>query len=437
MTWSINLGMPRIGPRREIKRAVERYWSGGIDAAELARAARARRADAWRTQRAAGIDSIPSNDFSLYDQVLDTCCLVGAVPERFGWQGGPVDLDTYFAMARGTEREGTAVPPLEMTKWFDTNYHYLVPELGPDSEFRLASTKPVDELVEARDLGIGTRPVLVGPVTFLRLATGTEPGFDPLDLLDRLLPVYGEVLARLGAAGAAWVQLDEPCLVTDLDDAAKHALRRAYETLAAASGPARLLLATYFGGLGDNLDLTADLPVDGLHVDLVRAPGQLAAVTDRVAAGPGDRVLSAGIVDGRNVWRTDVRAALGALGDAHRRLGDRLWVGPSCSLQHVPHDIDAEDALDADLREWLAFADQKLGEVATLTAALNHGADDPAVTTRLRASDTAVAARRRAQREAEAHRRRARGEVEAGAGPHGEAAARRGAHGEASGSAEG
>jgi 5-methyltetrahydropteroyltriglutamate--homocysteine methyltransferase len=395
MARSVNLGMPRIGPRREIKRAVEGYWSGRIDAAELAGEARERRADAWRTQRAAGIDSIPSNDFSLYDQVLDTCALVGAVPERFGWDGDHVDLDTYFAMARGAERDGTAVAPLEMTKWFDTNYHYLVPELGPASGFRLASTKPVDELAEARRLGIATRPVLVGPVSFLRLATGTEPGFDPLDLLDRLLPVYGEVLARLGAAGADWVQLDEPCLVTDLDQVAHHALRRAYEALAAA-GPARLLLATYFGGLGDNLDLAAGLAVDGLHVDLVRAPGQLAAVVDRVAAAPGDRVLSAGIVDGRNVWRTDLRSALGALDEAHRRLGDRLWVGPSCSLQHVPHDLDAEHDLDPDLRGWLAFAGQKLGEVATLATALRHGAAAPAVADRLAASDRAAEARRSA-----------------------------------------
>jgi 5-methyltetrahydropteroyltriglutamate--homocysteine methyltransferase len=317
------------------------------------------------------------------------------VPERFGWDGGHVDLDTYFAMARGAERDGTAVAPLEMTKWFDTNYHYLVPELGPASGFRLASTKPVDELAEARRLGIATRPVLVGPVSFLRLATGTEPGFDPLDLLDRLLPVYGEVLARLAAAGADWVQLDEPCLVTDLDQVVHHALRRAYEALAAA-GPARLLLATYFGGLGDNLDLAAGLAVDGLHVDLVRAPGQLAAVVDRVAAAPGDRVLSAGIVDGRNVWRTDLRSALGALDEAHRRLGDRLWVGPSCSLQHVPHDLDAEHDLDPDLRGWLAFAGQKLGEVATLATALRHGAAAPAVADRLAASDRAAEARRRA-----------------------------------------
>ncbi len=369
MAHSINLGMPRIGPHRELKRAVERYWAGRSDAAELAQAARDRRADAWHTQQAAGVDSIPCNDFSLYDQVLDTCCLVGAVPERFGWAGGPVDLDTYFAMARGTERDGATVAPLEMTKWFDTNYHHLVPEVGPDTAFRVASGKPVAELAEARALGIAARPVLVGPVTFLRLATATVPGFDPLDLLDRLLPIYEEVVADLEVAGAGWIQLDEPCLATDLDDAARTALREAYGRLARASG-ARLLLATYFGGLGDNLDLAVDLPVGGLHVDLVRAPGELDAIVDRVAAAPGERVLSVGVVDGRNVWRTDLRAVLATLGDAHRRLGDRLWVGPSCSLQHVPHDLDAEADLDAAVRDRLAFARQKLDEVAVLTAAL-------------------------------------------------------------------
>ncbi len=409
MAHSINLGMPRIGPHRELKRAVERYWSGHVDAAELARVARARRADAWRAQRAAGVDSIPSNDFSLYDQMLDTSCLVGAVPERFAWAGDTVDLDTYFAMARGTERDGTAVPPLEMTKWFDTNYHYLVPELGPDAEFRMASDKPVAELTEAAALGIATRPVLVGPVTFLLLAAGTEPGFSPLDLLPRLLPVYERVLADLAAAGATWVQLDEPCLATDLGQAAQDAMRRAYVTLSGASG-ARILLATYFGGLGDNQGLAVDLPVDGLHVDLVRGPDQLDSLVDRVEGEPGERVLSVGVVDGRNVWRTDLRRALDALRDAHRRLGDRLWIGPSCSLQHVPHDVDQEEGLDPTVKGWLAFAHQKLDELATLTAALRAGdrdaERDPAVAGRLAANEQAVRSRRQAQAAGSDHVRR-------------------------------
>ncbi len=401
MAHSMNLGMPRIGPRRELKRAVEGYWSGTVDATELARVARDRRADAWRAQQAAGIGSIPSNDFSLYDQMLDMSCLVGAVPERFGWTGERVDLDTYFAMARGAERDGTAVPPLEMTKWFDTNYHYLVPELGPDTRFRLASDKPVAEFSEARALGIVTRPVLVGPVTYLLLATGTEPGFEPLDLLERLLPVYEQVLADVTAAGADWVQLDEPCLVTDLDGAARDALRRAYTVLAGASS-ARLLVATYFGGLDANAELAAELPVDGLHVDVVRAPDQLAPLVDRFAGTGGTgtgqgRVLSVGVVDGRNVWRTDLARALDRLAGAHDRLGDRMWIGPSCSLQHVPHDVEAEDALDPDVKGWLAFARQKLDELSTLTAALGPGEVPAAAREALAANRRAVEARRSAQ----------------------------------------
>jgi 5-methyltetrahydropteroyltriglutamate--homocysteine methyltransferase len=394
MALAMNLGMPRIGPRRELKRAVEGYWSGRIDATELDRVARERRADGWRTQQAAGIDGIPANDFSLYDQMLDTCCLVGAVPQRFGWTGDTVDLDTYFALARGTERDGDAVPPLEMTKWFDTNYHYLVPELGPDARFRLASTKPVDELAEARALGIAARPVLIGPVTFLLLAASTQDGFAPLDLLPRLLPVYERVLAQLAAAGATWVQLDEPCLVADLDGAAQDAYRHAYAILAGASD-ARLLVATYFGGLGDNEDLAFDLPVDGLHVDAVRAPDQLPALVDRTAAAPGDRVLSVGIVDGRNVWRTDLRRALDVLAPAEERLGDRLWVGPSCSLQHVPHDVEGEGDLDPTVRGWLAFARQKLDELAILTVALRDGPGGAGVAGALADNERAVGSRRR------------------------------------------
>jgi 5-methyltetrahydropteroyltriglutamate--homocysteine methyltransferase len=376
MAVTTNLGMPRIGPRRELKRAVERYWAGRSDAAELGRVARERRADAWRTQRNAGVTAVPCNDFSLYDQVLDTCCLVGAVPERFDPDGGPIDLDTYFALARGTERGDAPVAPLEMTKWFDTNYHHLVPEMGPDTTFRPDAGKPAAELAEARALGIAVRPVLVGPVTFLRLAAATEPGFDPLALIDRLAPVYAEVLTDLEVAGAAWVQLDEPCLVTDLDRTAQEALHACYAALAAASG-ARLLVATYFGGLGDNLDLAAALPVDGLHVDLVRDPGQLAPVLGRIADGPGERVLSAGVVDGRNVWRTEIGGVVERLGEAHRRLGDRLWVGPSCSLQHVPHDLAGEEDLDPALRSRLAFARQKLDEIAEIAAALGRAASAP------------------------------------------------------------
>jgi 5-methyltetrahydropteroyltriglutamate--homocysteine methyltransferase len=392
MAHSVNLGMPRIGPARELKRAVEAYWTGRLDADGLAAAARARRAANWAAQTEAGIDHIPSNDFSLYDQMLDACCLVGAVPPRFGGAHDHVDLTTYFAMARGTERDGHAVAPLEMTKWFDTNYHHLVPEFGPDTTFRHASDKPVAEYREALALGIRTRPVLIGPVTFLLSSASTEPGFAPLALLPRLLPVYLDVLAELAAAGATWVQLDEPCLVTDLDEAARDAYRLAYATFAAHRAP-RVLLATYFGGLGDNTELAASLPVDGLHVDLVRAPEQLAPLLDR---WPAPRVLSAGVVDGRNVWRTDLRHIIELLRDAHARLGERLWVGPASSLQYVPHDLDLEPGLDPEVRGWLAFARQKLDEVGALATGLRDGA--AAVHPALAASDAAVASRRTSPR---------------------------------------
>ena len=348
MARSMNLGMPRIGPHRELKRAVEGFWAGTTDAGALVEVARTRRAQGWREQAAAGIAGIPSNDFSLYDHVLDTTCLVGAVPPRFGPTAGPVDLDTYFALARGTTRavgSGTrVVAPLEMTKWFDTNYHYLVPELGPDTEFTLRSTKPVDEFGEALALGILTRPVLLGPVTYLLLSKSTVPGFSPLELLPALLPVYARVLDDLAAAGARWIQLDEPVLGTDLDDGVRTAVDFAYAELTRRT--VKILLATYFSGLGPNLELATGLPVAGLHVDLVRHPGQLEVLLDHLDA---DTVLSAGVVDGRNVWRNDLRATLGLLEAAQDRLGDRLWVGPSCSLQHVPHDLAAETTLPADL----------------------------------------------------------------------------------------
>jgi 5-methyltetrahydropteroyltriglutamate--homocysteine methyltransferase len=395
MARSMNLGMPRIGPRRQLKKAIEGYWAGTTDASHLTDVARDRRAAGWREQAEAGIESIPSNDFTLYDQVLDTTCLVGAVPDRFGFDGGSVDLDTYFSLARGTTRaEGRGirtVAPLEMTKWFDTNYHYLVPELGPSTEFALSSTKPVDEFTEALLLGHLTRPVLIGPVTYLLLSKSTVPGFSPLDLLPLLLPVYARVLDDLAAAGARWIQLDEPVLGTDLDDEARTAIDFAYAELSRRT--VKILVATYFSGLGENLELATALPVAGLHVDLVRDPGQLPLLLDHLDA---DTVLSAGVVDGRNVWRHDIRRTLDLLAPARDRLGDRLWVGPSCSLQHVPHDLSSETGLPTDVTGWLAFASQKLGELTAVTGGLTDG--PAAIATALAASDDAVQSRRHADR---------------------------------------
>ena len=396
------LGFPRIGPRRELKTSLERYWAGKSDSATLLQDAEALRAANWARQQALGITHIPSNDFSLYDHVLDTSVMVGAIPKIYGWRGGDVPIETYFAMARGTSaaarHDGSAgsaapahgLPALEMTKWFDTNYHYMVPELSRGQEFTLASTKPLDEFLEAKSLGFQTRPALLGPVTYLLLSKSKDGATDPLSLLPGLLPVYVEIVRRLAAAGADWVQIDEPCLVLDLDDRAHRAFETAFPMLASAAPGLKLLLTTYFGDIGDKLDMALRLPVAGLHLDLVRAPTQLVGV---LAKAPSDLVLSLGVVDGRNVWRTDLSAVLDRLEPVAGERGlDRLMLAPSCSLLHVPVDLDLEAELDPELKSWLAFAVQKVGELTTLSRSLTDGRD--AVKDVLAGSVAAVAARR-------------------------------------------
>jgi 5-methyltetrahydropteroyltriglutamate--homocysteine methyltransferase len=369
MTIAANLGFPRIGANRELKRALEDYWAGRSRATDLATAARTIRRTNWELQARLGIDHIPSNDFSLYDHVLDTAVMLGAVPSRFAKRTELGDAERYFAMARGIADGTAAVPAMEMTKWFDTNYHYIVPEFEPGQEFRLDSAKPVDELREAKALGIATRPVILGPVSFLLLGKSSHSPHRSLALLDAVLPAYEQLLAQLAAEGAAWVQLDEPCLALDLSPEEMRGYRRAYERLGSA-GP-RLLIATYFGDLAANLPLALELPVAALHLDLVRAPGQLARALDRA---PKSLTLSLGVIDGRNVWRADLDAAFATLTQAAQRIGtDRIMIAPSCSLLHVPVDLDPETALDDELREWLAFATQKLHEVATLKSAMQEG----------------------------------------------------------------
>src|SRR5690554_1375136 len=320
-----NLGFPRIGARRELKKATEAYWKGTLTEEQLLATGRDLRLRHWAMQRAAGLDVIPSNDFSFYDQVLDMACVLGAVPDRFGWAGGPVPLEISFSMARGVADGAGGVPAMEMTKWFDTNYHYIVPEVYRGQRFQLASHKPVEEYREALQAGFKTRPVLIGPVSFLLLSKSRGEAFDRLSLLDGLLPVYQQLLTELRAAGAEWVQLDEPFLVMDppAGGPTGAAYRRAYSALAEAAGGMRLLVATYFEGLGENLETALALPVDGLHLDLVRAPGQLDAVLERDI--PERLTLSLGVVDGRNVWKTDLAAALEPLTRAAGRLGaDRI-----------------------------------------------------------------------------------------------------------------
>jgi 5-methyltetrahydropteroyltriglutamate--homocysteine methyltransferase len=394
------LGFPRIGPRRELKTALERYWSGKSDADALLGVAADLRARTWAQQSALGVDHIPSNDFTLYDHVLDTSVMVGAIPATYGWTGGEVGLDTYFAMARGAQGDadeadcghghhhGLDVPAAEMTKWFDTNYHYLVPEVSADQRFELSSTKAIDAFVEAQAQGVHTRPVLLGPMTFLKLAKSKDKDFDPRDLLDGLLAVYAKVLNRLERAGAVWVQMDEPMLVLDLDDTDRAAVRYAYHQLSRTAPGVKLMLTPYFGALGDNLETALALPVAGLHLDLVRAPAQLDVV---LAKAPRDLVLSLGVIDGRNVWRADLERILDRL-EPLAASGRDFVLAPSCSLLHCPINLTAEAALDPEVKTWLAFAVQKIDELVVLAMALNYGR--ASVAEALQASSAAAAARR-------------------------------------------
>ncbi|MEJ3742564.1 5-methyltetrahydropteroyltriglutamate--homocysteine S-methyltransferase [Actinomycetes bacterium KLBMP 9797] len=355
------LGYPRIGANRELKKAVEAYWAGTIDAATLDQTAARLRAEVWQTLRDARLGAIPSNTFSYYDHMLDTAVTVGAVPDRFR-RLGLSELDTYFAMARGVDVE----PALELTKWFATNYHYLVPEIGPDTVFTANPGKALREYAEARALGITTRPVFVGPATFLLLAKGA----DPVARLDDLVETYAHILTSLAEAGVAWVQLDEPAYVADRSPAEIEALRRAYSTLGALEHRPQIFVATYFGELGAALPALLDTPVEALGLDLVAAPGNLGRLA---GAGPlRGKTIVAGLVDGHNIWRTDLRAAT-VTGATVAALADHVAVSTSCSLLHVPVDLSAETGLDPDLFARLAFARQKVDEVVLLGRALRDG----------------------------------------------------------------
>lgn len=375
MAISSNLGFPRMGIHRELKKALEAHWAGKLDATGLSSVGQVLRTNHWVLQKRIGIHHIPSNDFSFYDHVLDTATMVGAVPDRYEWKGPRVDPDTYFAMARGVGRKAGQkdVPAMEMTKWFDTNYHYIVPEFVKGQQFSLGSLKPVVEFLEAKSLGIQTRPVLLGPISFLLLGKTKESGFDPLLLLDRLLPVYEDILRRLAEVGADWIQIDEPMLALDMGEETKRAFTASYEKLSHVSSGLRILLATYFAGLGENTATAVNLPVAALHVDLVRAPEQLEHVLKNI---PSTLMLSLGVVDGRNIWKTDLERALRLVDRTASAVGaDRILLAPSCSLVHSPADLDEEKHLDAELRNWLAFAKQKLEEVVALESALSKGRD--------------------------------------------------------------
>ena len=376
MTVIHNLGFPRIGKQRELKRAVEAYWANELSQEALLQTGKDLRKRHWALQKEAGLDLIPVGDFAWYDQILEWTCLLGAVPARFEHQAAaPVDLDTLFRMARGRAPQGKPAAACEMTKWFDTNYHYIVPEIAPDQSFRVARTELLEHIKEAIDQGHSVKPVIPGPLTWLWLAKGeayTQGAADAtkLELLSALLPVYQEVLARIKALGVEWVQIDEPILAVDLPVAWRDAFSGVYAALEQSG--LKLLLATYFDGLRDNVSVLKGLPVAGVHIDAVRAPEQVAAVRAHLSDA---QVLSVGVINGRNIWRTDLDKAAAVLKPLKAELGSQLWLAPSCSLLHVPVDLEGEDGLDAELYSWLSFATQKLEELQWLRAIVDDNVD--------------------------------------------------------------
>ncbi|HET9048336.1 MAG TPA: 5-methyltetrahydropteroyltriglutamate--homocysteine S-methyltransferase [Chiayiivirga sp.] len=387
------LGFPRIGAKRELKFALESYWKDQSSRDELIELGAQLRQRHWQLQ--AELDWVPVGDFSLYDHILDMSFMLGNLPERVRDYHGDA-LDNYFRVARGRSASTSddahcdcgkhgGVAAGEMTKWFNTNYHYIVPEFHADTQFNLDPSRLLAQLAEARTQGVKAKPVIVGPVTYLALGKAKD-GSDRRALLDRLLPVYAELLATLAEAGVEWVQIDEPLLVTELEAGWAEAFKTAYAFL--AHGTSKLLLATYFGQLQENLDLLAALPVHGVHLDAIAARDEVARL---IAALPADRVLSLGVINGRNIWKTDLGGVLDWLEPVAEQLGERLWIAPSCSLLHVPVDLGSETTLDDEITSWLAFACQKLDELSVLGTALKRGRN--AVAEALSANARTVAAR--------------------------------------------
>ncbi|QKQ47607.1 MULTISPECIES: 5-methyltetrahydropteroyltriglutamate--homocysteine S-methyltransferase [Achromobacter] len=395
MTIIHNLGFPRIGAKRELKFALESYWKGESSRDALKALGAELRQRHWQNQ--AGLDLAPVGDFAFYDQVLDMSFTLGNLPERVqGFHGD--ELDNYFRVARGRSAKGAeehagccgGVAAGEMTKWFDTNYHYIVPEFTAATEFKLDASRLLEQLAEAKAQGVPAKPVIVGPVTYLALGKAKDES-DKLALLDRILPVYAQLLDTLADQGVQWVQIDEPILVTELDAAWQAALATAYDALKASR--VKLLLASYFGQLKDNVALLAKLPVAGVHVDAINGRDDVQAV---IAALAPEQVLSLGVINGRNIWKTDLTAVLDWVEPIAARLGARLWVAPSCSLLHVPVDLDNERKLDAEIKSWLAYALQKLDELRLLGRALREGRG--AVKAELADNAAALAARRASPR---------------------------------------
>lgn len=375
-----NLGYPRIGNNREIKKAIEGYWSGKINYNQLIQTSAELKQKNWLLQKDMGIDLIPSNDFSFYDHVLDMMFTVNAIPERYSdlpRNSEKSKLDLYFAMARGYQEGGADIIAMEMTKWFDTNYHYIVPEFYKNQKFNLSNLKFLDEFLEAKKSGIITKPVLLGPVSFLLLGKEKELEFDRIDLLENLLPVYFEMLKMLITNGAKWIQFDEPFLALDLTQKQKKAFKTAYLQIRENFAEIHILIATYFEGLHDNSELASSLPVDAIHLDLVKAPEQLEQIMNLIT---NDKILSLGIVDGRNIWKNNFENSLKLINNAIAKIGEkRVMIAPSCSLLHVPCDLDLETnekVLPPEIKQWLAFAKQKIEEVVLLKQLSAHNGDE-------------------------------------------------------------
>ncbi len=387
MVKTHTLGFPRIGANRELKYALESFWEGKSSYQSLERIAAELRQRHWSHQ--SQLDMVPAGDFSLYDNVLDMSVTLGNIPQRIRALGG-TELDICFRLARGraqTGNSGSAVNPGEMTKWFDTNYHYIVPEFDAQTSFKLHPNRLISQIAEARQLGHVPKPVVIGPVTYLWLGK-VKDGTDKRDLLDRILPVYAQLLDLLAELDVAWIQIDEPLLTMEIDSFWKQAFNLAYRRF--SGKPVKLLLTTYFGQLQENIELVGDLPVHGLHLDAIGADHEIQDVLNRI---PADRVLSLGVINGRNIWKTDLNMVLNLLEPIHRAIGDRLWLAPSCSLIHVPLDLDSENNLDPELRSWLAFARQKVKALEILATALNHGRQS--VTAELAENREAINSRQR------------------------------------------
>ncbi|MBK6896244.1 MAG: 5-methyltetrahydropteroyltriglutamate--homocysteine S-methyltransferase [Alphaproteobacteria bacterium] len=406
MVLATNLGFPRIGDMRQLKKAVEDYWKGNSSQEALLATGKSLRAHNWKLQKDAGIEHIPSNDFSFYDQILDLICTLGAIPERYKWDGKNVDLDTYFAMARGRQQGGVDVTAMEMTKWFDTNYHYMVPEFTEKTSFKLSSTKIFDQYKEAKDQGIETRPVIVGPITFVRIGK-KQAGFDACrcTLVPKLVPVYVEILKKLKDLGAQWVQIDEPAMVLDLEPQYRDAFKAAYKEIREAVPGLKIIVTSYFDTLRDNADTFFSAPVDAFHIDLCRGPGQANTGANNaekdldaaLAKIPSGKILSVGVVDGRNIWKNDLSKSLKLVEKAVAKLGkDNVFVAGSSSLIHTPVDLNSEKEMDKQIRSWLAYATQKLSEIATIAKGANQGKD--AIAAEIKASDAVQEDRRTSTR---------------------------------------